>query len=199
MIECAVTAAWVEKYGRRAALMLVHQDARSRVQMFRKFVEAGVRDDGAAEEWQASLDGLDPDAKTPGAKFFERCDELEGMAASYAFYRGLALVSHADGMVVDLYHREARVGPGSPLGVAITARPDGWALETVLGLALSYLLLAGMAWDRLDKAHPWRKRLKEIAAEMGMGLEWSQSAVGMRRQSAWERAQREIRRAGSGT
>jgi hypothetical protein len=191
LIECAVTAAWVETYGRRAALKLIHEDARQRWLMFNKFVQAGVKDDGAVEEWLAARTELDPDAQTPGARFWERCDELQSFTSSYAFYRALSLASHADGMVADLYHREVSKSPGSPLGVAITARPQAWAPDGMLGLALTYLLLASMAWDRLNEDHPSRTRLEQIAAEIGFGLDWSQSAAGRERQHAWEETQRE--------
>ena len=184
ILECAVTAMWVEQYGERTSLLLLHEDARSRVQMFTKFVEGGYPDDGAVEEWQSSRDLTEPDAKTPGARFFERCQELNGMERSYAFYRGLSLVSHADGGVTDLYHRESDAE--DPLGVLVTSIPAEWAPHTMLGLALTYLLLAATAWDHLDQAHPAASRLFAIGSEMGLALEWSKSPVGIQRQETWE-------------
>ncbi|WP_432456567.1 hypothetical protein [Cellulomonas iranensis] len=196
MIECSVTAMWVEKYGRRAAITLLREDARGRRNAFETFVKSGLPDDGSVDRWQNELDVLDPDTSASSEKFWQRCEELDGMSGAYAMFRALSGVSHAGSMVVDLYAQPADVTPESPLGVALVAQPKMWAHDAVRGTGLMYLLLAGMAWDRLDKRHRARTRLKQIAAELGLRLTWSESAVGLSRDSDWQRKQRERRRAG---
>jgi hypothetical protein len=190
VLECSVTAMWVEKYGRRAALTLQRGDARSRVQMFREFVRSGVPDDGSVEHWTEELKKIDPAESRHGEKFFERCQELDGMTGTYAMYRALSALSHASGTVISLYTVLDDVTPDNPVGVALARQPREWAQDAVVGICLTYLLFAQMAWDRLDGTHRARSRLKQIAGEMGLQLSWTQSAVGLKRHSEWERSNR---------
>jgi hypothetical protein len=145
VIECAVTAMWVEKYGRRAALMVTYDDTHGRVETFKAFVKAGVPDEGEIARWQQSLDGLEPDKSPSSTKFWQRCEELDGMAGVYAMYRAFSAVSHAGGMVTDLYTTAVEATPQYPSGVAIAAEPDEWARDSVVGLTLTFLLFAAMA------------------------------------------------------
>lgn len=194
MLECAVTAMWVEKYNARAAKTVAKEQARGRLLVLKNFLDAGVPDDGSIAKWQATIDELDLDAGKSGEKLWQRCEELEGLKSTYAMYRALSSVSHADGAVVDLYARTVDPTAEHPVGVQLAAAPKQWLRDNVMSVALVYLLLAGRAWDRLDRHHRSRTRLKQIAAEAGVKLAWTQSAVGLRRQAEWERAQRERRR-----
>jgi len=193
ILECAVTAAWVEKYGQRAVLAVVHDDARGRVNTFKQFVESGTPDDGSVAEWQAALDLLDPDRSRSSEHFEQRCAEIEGLGGTYAMYRALSGISHASGMVSEMYLRQVDQPTKDQPGVVLARGPEEWARDAVLGTALTYLLLAAAAWDRVDGQHRSRSRLKQIASEIGVRLAWQESAVGLRRQHEWERARRRRR------
>lgn len=190
MLECTITAVWVQSYGARAALKMQREDARARVATFKEFVEAGYADDGSTALWQSELEALDPLTSKPSEKIYERCEELEGFHAFYAEYRAFSSLSHAGMMVVDLYIQTRPSG-----GIDVAARGRDFSQDAVAGLSLIYLLFAAMAWDTFEKGHPRRTRLKQIAAEMNLRVEWKQTAVGLKRQSEWEKQQRARARA----
>lgn len=182
MLECTITAVWLQTYGARASVKIHSEDARARLATFKNFVEAGYADDGSIKHWQSELDSLAPLTTKASEKVYERCQEIEGFSSLYAEYRAFSSLSHASAMVVDLYIEKRPNGR-----IEAAAQAKDWARDAVVGLSLIYLLLAVRAWDTYEKGHPRRTRLKEIAAEMNIRLEWKQTAAGLKRQSEWER------------
>lgn len=197
LVECAVTAMWVEEFGRRAAVTIMREDARNRLETFRRYEGDGIADDGSIEVWSAALVTLSELSGRESEKFHQRCDELQDMSRAYNVYRALSALSHAGGAVVDLYSSRVETSDAAPLGMTISATARPWPHGDVLGIALSQLLYAGMAWDRMVKGRPRRTRLKEIAAELGLTLTWSASATGLTRQRTWEKEQKARRAAGA--
>lgn len=197
MLECMITAVWVQTYGSRAAIKLQREDARARVAAFKQFVKAGASEDGSASRWQEEVEWLDPLTTKASEKLYERCDELEGFEGHYAMYRALSALSHAGAMVVDLYAHEGPGSQGEPgEGLVLSTRAKEWARVEVLRFALVYLLSALYAWDTYEQNHPRRTRLKQIGAEMGVPLGWRQTALGFAHQQEWDKAQRALRRTG---
>lgn len=195
LLECAMTALWVETFGLRAAVKIQREEARSRVAVFKAFVETGTPDDGTVAQWEGELARLDTLTTKPSEKLYQRCEEVEGMLGGYSMYRALSALSHAGGMIVDLYVEPTPATVHQPDGgLRLATHPKEWARDAVLGLALVYLLHAAMALDRNEKIHPRRTRLKQIAAEMNMKLDWSPTAIGLKRQHEWEKDQKTKRR-----
>ncbi len=191
LMECAMTALWVETFGARAAVKILREEARNRVSVFKAFIETGTPDDGSIDRWEEELASLDPLTTKASERLFQRCEEVEGMSGGYALYRALSALSHAGGMIVDLYLEPTPATGRQPDGdLRLVTRPKEWARDAVLGLALVYLLHAAMAWDRYEQKHPRRTRLKQIAAEMDMKLKWTPTATGLERQREWDKAQK---------
>jgi len=145
--------------------------------------------------WEAQQSRLDPLTTKASEKLYQRCEELDIGERAYPMFRALSALSHAGGSVIDLYFEATPPTGDQPDGGLVpAAHPKDWARDEVIGIALVYLLHAAMAWDKYEKDHPRRTRLKQIAAEMGMKLAWNQTAIGQKRQSAWGQEQKTRRR-----
>lgn len=190
LLECAVTAMWVESFGKRAAMKILSEDARQRVQAFKSFVDAGAPDDGSEARWQGELEWLKPQTTPASEKLYQRCEEIKGLDGAYAMYRALSGLSHPSGLLIDLYMEATPPTEAQPEGgLRLVVEPEGWTNDAMLGIALNYLLLTSMAWDRIVKGRPARTRLKQVATELGVRLEWTPTAEGLRRHRDWEKEQ----------
>lgn len=196
MIECGMTAAWVQVYGDRAARAVGREFARNRSLTLDEFVRAGVEDDPLARKAvDGYLEAFSPDAKTEGQKFYERCEELAGATGIYSMYRAASTVSHASFAVPDMYVRPDEVSEEYPFGISLRTRPSGGVPDSWLSLALTMVVVAGLALDRFEVGHSRRTRLKEVARELDVRAEMRMSNLGYSRNENYKRKEKAAQRA----
>ena len=177
IVECSVTAAWVEASGLTAALALVNEQSRQQRNLVKGFLEHGFTDDPSLRaEAESELRGIHHEA---GRYFEKRCSELED-PSNYLTYRALSATSHASTAVVDLYVSDNVVSEESTVGLGFRHDPEPVYSDALMGTVLAMLIAAGAAWQRLDEAKHARTRLKEIARDFGVPFRVQLSANGLK-------------------
>ena len=190
VIELGTTAVWVELCGHTAAEALMAEHSRQQLNELDGFAEIGMTGGDAARATVVAEKAWFL-AHRSGRYFQQRCDELHGGPLIYAVYRAASEHSHASTTVVDSYLREPRTGSEAP--VAFRSTPRGGS-RIWMEAALTMLVHAWLAFDRLDTDRAARAHLRQIAAELGVGTRFQLSPEGSKAQRARERAERARRR-----
>jgi hypothetical protein len=199
VLECSVTAIWLELFNDRAAQVVQRELFRNGIATMADINRAGagigVVETVGMEEQVAALSAV---AAEQSKKFLERTKEIAGIPNAYLKYRALSSMSHADGLITFLYHD--MIPPTSESGpqIRLNNEAEDWGHEMVMRDVLSYTVRAAFVFDKFDSARPNRTRIKQIAREIDVPLDWSASALGHTRQARFEKAERHAKRAGHG-
>lgn len=190
VVECGATAIWVDLGGHLAAQALMAEQSRQLRNLVDAFVKAGYDD---RPEVRASIaEDLARLPASPAGRHFEsRCAEILGGEGIYAMYRVASETSHAGTAIVDLY-----LGQGRNLGIPkFLHHPDVENVHGWLGIALTMLVHAWLSLDAVQKGHPMRRRLREVARELGFDPKHAYTALGARQDRERQRTDRALRRA----
>lgn len=171
MIECAVTAMWVELAGESSTQMLLREQARAVHLVYQEFVKAGMPSDESTlqrieEEMKRSFEGSGP-TRAVAQQFAQLCRDVEGGDSAYASYRAASEVSHASVSVADLYGDELQSDDPGVVPFVVYTSPKDYIPETWLGVALLMTMHATSAWSRIDSEHRHEARMRELHARMG--------------------------------
>jgi len=193
VIELGVTAVWVELCGKTAAEALMAEQSRQQLNELDEFIKIGMAGGEAALE-VVSKDKAWFLAHPGGRYFRERCRELQGGDRVYAIYRAASEHCHATTAVVDKYLREPAPASRAPASLAYQSDDE---VHPWLMVALTMLVHACRAFDRLDRDHAGKARLRQMAKEIGVleRLELSPAGAIAHRQRT--RAERDRRRTGA--
>jgi hypothetical protein len=190
LIECSITAAWVETFGMRAVDALAGEQALNRKNALDDYVKhVGDVDEESRRLTQQYVDNLERTQKNVGRRFYERCEDLEGAMQAYTMWRIISADSHSSTAVADRYVLPA----DGPAGVGFLVEPSVGTHDAWLGVALRMLLLAAMADDRFDVERRRRTRLRGIARELEASGRLLPTAIGLKRDSAYRRLAKEGR------
>lgn len=191
-IECAYTARWLSIY-RDAALSVLHEGARQRRQALEPLVEVGAAMTSEAIVLaEKLLDELDDERTSAGKSFQARCGELIGGDGIYSLFRIASGYSHAGTAIGELY---VRADPTLSTGLQLAAEPTFGTEDAWLGMLLSMVVTAGLAWDSIERSHHHRSALRRTAALLQITPDAQMSNVGFVRHQKAERRQRAKRRA----
>jgi len=196
VIECAITAQWIERGGYAEVLAVIREQTRQQRNAIDEFVRSGMPIEPEVNERLADqLASAFHSATGASEKIADRCREFEGGGRLYALYRVASHTSHANAAVIDLYMESARITEDAPFGIALRDTPRVVNVDAWLGILLAMVVNTLSAWSRMDRTRAFRSRAKALARRLEINYMPQLSAFGLAQQSQRQRELRRWRRA----
>lgn len=164
LYEHALTAQWVGQYEDGAA-GFTNEYLRARRNTVETLLRTGLKNAREKAERMEDIhqwEAIPSDADKPARHFGVLCRELNVNDELYSYYRIMSAMAHPTGHIVDSYLET--VDP-----IVVRREPQGHERATPwLYMCCVSLVLAGRAFDWLDRSHPRREELRRAARTLGI-------------------------------